>query len=74
VHRCQIRRLFDYLELDFEPGVLQFQLNPSPVATASAVQVRQPLHTGSIDSWLRYEQELQPVRQRLIELGVTVEP
>ena len=66
----EIRQLVDHVGLDFEPGVLQFEDNEAPVATPSAVQVRRTIYSDAVDSWRRYEAELEPVRQRLIGLGV----
>jgi tetratricopeptide (TPR) repeat protein len=66
----EIRRLFDYVGLDFEPEVLRFDRNDAPVATASAVQVRRPIYQDSVGAWRRYERELAPLRRRLEELGV----
>ena len=66
----EIRRLLAHLELEFEPDVLSFHDNASPVATASAVQVRRPIHQRSVGAWRRYAAELEPLRRRLLELGV----
>lgn len=66
----ETRRLLDYLGLDFEPEVLNFQANTAPVATASSVQVRRPIHQRSVGAWRRYATELEPLRQRLQELGI----
>ena len=40
------------------------------MTTASAVQVREPAHTRSIDRWRRYETQLGVMRQTLEEEGV----
>lgn len=70
---AECRRLLDHIGLEFEPAVLDFEHNAAPVATASAVQVRRPLHRGSVGAWRRYATELEPVRRRLEALGVEVE-
>jgi len=57
----QTRRILDFCGLDWHPGCLQFERNRRPVHTASAVQVRQPLHNRSIGLWKHYEQGLQPL-------------
>ena len=59
-----------FLELDFEAAVADFYRNRTPVATASAVQVRKPLHQDSVGAWQRYEKELEPLRSRLTDLGI----
>jgi tetratricopeptide (TPR) repeat protein len=66
----EVRRLLAHLDLDFEPGVLSFHSNEAPVATASTVQVRRPIHQRSVGAWRRYAEELEPLRRRLLELGV----
>ncbi len=35
------------------------------VTTASTVQVREPIHTRSVEAWRRYAAPLEPLRQRL---------
>lgn len=67
------RRLFDYLELPFEPACLDFHLNPDPVQTASSVQVRQPLYDSALQTWKNYETELAPVLARLETAGISVD-
>jgi tetratricopeptide (TPR) repeat protein len=64
------RVLIDYLELPWEDACLSFHRQGAAVTTASAVQVREPVHTRSIGRWRRYEAQLQPMRQTLEELGV----
>jgi len=55
--RCQLREL-------------RFHENAAPVSTASSVQVRQPLYSGSIGRWKRYGADgLAPLRQALGELA-----
>ena len=64
------RVLIDYLELPWEDACLGFHRQGAAVTTASAVQVREPVHTRSIGRWRRYETNLQPMRQTLEGLGV----
>jgi hypothetical protein len=51
---------------------LQFQDNTAPVATASAVQVREPLHRGAMQRWKRFEPQLQPLRELLEQGGIEI--
>ena len=67
------RRLIEYLGLNWEDACLEFRAQESAVATASAVQVRQPVHTKSIGRWHRYEQYLEPMRRVLEEQGIAPE-
>ncbi len=64
------RALFDYLELPWEDAVLEFHRKREAVSTASAVQVREPVHTRSVGRWRRYEHQLQPMRDELRRSGV----
>ena len=61
----QLRSLFDYLGLPFEPQVLEFHKTERGVRTASAAQVRQPLNTKGIGQWRRYESWLAPLEAAL---------
>jgi len=50
----------------------QKQDNTAPVATASAVQVREPLHRGAMQRWKRFELQLQPLRELLEQGGIEI--
>lgn len=67
------RRLIESLELPWEDACLQFHESTQGVATASAVQVREPAHTRSIGRWRRYENALAPMRSVLEAEGVLIE-
>lgn len=64
------RALIEFLGLPWEDACLEFHKQEAAVTTASAVQVRQPVHTGSIGRWRRYEAQLAVMRQTLEEQGV----
>lgn len=64
------RRLLDYLALPWEPECVEFHRQPSAVATASAVQVREPAHTRSVGRWRRYASRLGPMRVALASAGL----
>ena len=66
----QTRRLLDGLGLDFEEACLHFDANAAPVATASSVQVREKVHSRSVQKWKNFETQLEPLRKRLEEGGV----
>ena len=66
----EARRLLDFVGLDYEERVLDFDSNPAPVATASAAQVRRPVYRGSVGAWQRYAAELEPLKRRLEALGI----
>lgn len=64
------RRLLEGCGLVWEPGVLDFHTQDSASMTASAMQVRKPMHTDSIGSWRRAEAGLEPARSRLEAAGL----
>jgi tetratricopeptide (TPR) repeat protein len=66
------RALIEFLELPWEDACLHFHKQDAAVTTASAVQVRQPVHTRSIGRWRRYEQQLSCMRKTLLDQGVPV--
>ena len=67
--RAETARLLEHCGLAWEDGCLAFERNPAAVATASAVQVREPLHARAVGRWRRYERELQPLVRLLAEEG-----
>ena len=69
---CQTRRLLEALELPFEEECLHFEQNAAPIATASSVQVREKVHTRSVNKWKRFEQQLDPLRAQLEAGGVNI--
>jgi tetratricopeptide (TPR) repeat protein len=66
----QVRRLLDFCGLEFEERCLRFEENASPVATASAAQVRQPLYSSSVGRWKKYRPAMDPALDILVEGGV----
>ncbi len=66
------RSLIEFLELPWEDACLEFHKQKAAVATASAVQVRQPAHTKSVGRWRRYDRRLEPMRDALEAAGVPI--
>jgi len=66
----EARRLIEYLGLPWEDACLEFHRNSASVSTASAVQVREPVHRRSVARWRRYEVQLQPMISALREAGL----
>lgn len=66
----QARRLIDYLELPWQDACLEFHRAAAPVATASAVQVREPVHARSVARWRRYQEQLAPTIEMLAAAGL----
>lgn len=54
----QTRSLLGFLGLEWEAACLRFHENPRKVSTMSRWQVRQPVYTGSVERWRRYEKHL----------------
>jgi len=69
----QTRHLLDELGLEFEEACLNFERNVTPSATASSVQVREKVHTGSVERWRCYEEQLRPLRKQLESAGIAVD-
>ncbi len=69
----QTRRLLDLLDFEFEESCLQFDRNAAPIATASSVQVREKVHTRSVDRWRKFERQLKPLRAKLEAGGIVVD-
>eukprot|EP00198_Chlamydomonas_reinhardtii_P009109 XP_001698446.1 predicted protein [Chlamydomonas reinhardtii] len=55
------RRLLAHCGLPWDPAVLAFHTSNRTVATASVVQVRQPLYTKAVGRWRKYERQLAPL-------------
>lgn len=58
--------------LDWEDSCLRFEHNTSPVATASAAQVRKPIYRDAVARWRHYEKHLHPLIARLDEAGIAL--
>ena len=69
----QARHLIAALDLPWEEACLNFHQSDKGVATASAVQVREPAHTRSIGRWKRYQDQLNPMLEELDKLNIAVD-
>ena len=70
----EVAALLHHCGLPWEPGCLAFDRHPGAVATASAVQVREPLHTRSVGRWRAYAEHLGPAFEVLRAGGQDVDP
>jgi len=61
----EIRKLFDYLELPFEPQTLRYHETERPIRTPSAEQVRRPIFRDEMDNWRHFEPWLEPLKSAL---------
>ena len=70
---AESRRLITFCGLAWDPQCLAFHANRAPVATASSVQVRQPMYTSASGRWRRYGDALEPLRALLESAGITID-
>ncbi len=69
---AESRRLVAFLALEWDEACLQFHRNAAPVATASSVQVRAPIHSRSVGQWQRYGKHGDKVDAALRRHGVAL--
>jgi hypothetical protein len=67
---AQVRRMLDFCGLAFEEACIRFEENAAPVATASAVQVREGINARALGRWRRYRPALDPALHILVGAGV----
>jgi len=58
-------RLLAFCGLPWEEACMAFERNEAPVATASLVQVREPISSAYLGRWRRYGQDMAPLAQLL---------
>jgi tetratricopeptide (TPR) repeat protein len=63
-----VRRILDFLGLNFEPACLEFYKTQRSVRTASSEQVRRPIYKEGVDQWQRFEPWLGPLKSALGDL------
>ncbi len=66
----QTRAVLKRLGLDFEQACLDFEQNTAPSATASTVQIREKVHTRSVNKWKHFREQLQPLKDYLDQAGI----
>ncbi|HNP36692.1 MAG TPA: sulfotransferase [Woeseiaceae bacterium] len=64
------RDIISHCQLGWEAACLSFEKNSAPVATASAAQVRKPMYRDALARWRHYENQLEPLKQRLEDAGI----
>jgi tetratricopeptide (TPR) repeat protein len=68
----QTRRMLAFCGLPWDPACLAFEANRAPTATASAAQVRSPIHRDAVQRWRFYEKQLAPLAGMLARAGIAV--
>lgn len=66
------RRIVQHCRLSWSDDCLSFHESGSPTATASAVQVRNPIYRQARDLWRHFENQLEPLACTLREGGIDV--
>ncbi|MEO2268093.1 sulfotransferase [Pseudoalteromonas sp. YIC-656] len=56
-----MRHLYAFCDLPYQQDCLDFYATPSACATASKLQIRQPLNTRSVGYWRHYEQKYRAI-------------
>lgn len=64
------RRMLEFCNLGWHGDCLRFELNKAPVATASAVQVREPIYSSSVRRWRHYEPQIQGLLRLFDDAGI----
>jgi tetratricopeptide (TPR) repeat protein len=64
------RRMLEFCDLPWDADCLRFEENTAPVATASAVQVREPIYSTSVRRWRDYEPQLSGLLQLFDDAGI----
>jgi len=61
----ETKKVFNYLNINWENSVLDFYKNNRIVQTASNIQVRQKMYRGSSKEWKKYAKWLEPMIKTL---------
>lgn len=68
----QTRRLLEFCGLEWQDACLSFHENEAAIATASAVQAREPIYSDAKGRWKRYGNKLDAIKRQLEEAGIRV--
>jgi Flp pilus assembly protein TadD len=66
----EAKQLIGFCGLEWQDDCLSTSSNLAPVATASAVQVRQPINNKSVGNWKKYESYLGDIKQILSNANI----
>jgi tetratricopeptide (TPR) repeat protein len=64
------RQLLEFCDLPWSDACLEFENNPAPVHTASAMQVREPVYRTALKRWKKYEPQLGELMKLLTDAGI----
>lgn len=63
---AQARKLIDFIDLEWDDACLAPHKQKRAIMTASKGQVTKPVYKTSVEKWRRYEEQLQPLVERLM--------
>ena len=61
----QLKRVFQHIGLNYEPGCLAYYNSDRAVHTASSEQVREPVNRNGIGAWREFESGLDALKRSL---------
>jgi len=61
----QVRRMLDFIGLEFEQSCVDFHKTKRNIKTPSSEQVRQPIYKSATEQWQHFEQHLAPLKKVL---------
>jgi hypothetical protein len=68
----QSQRVAAHCGIAWDPDCANVEARPGHSTTASATQVRRPVHTSSVELWRHFRTGLAPLIQRLEALGIEI--
>lgn len=66
----EAKKLLEFCNLPWQSDSLDIHKNTAPVATASAVQVRQPINNKSVGNWQKFDFALDGAKAVLTKAGI----
>jgi len=63
----QVRKILDYLGLQFEQSCLHYYQTERSIRTPSSEQVRQPIYQSGLEHWRHYEPHLDVLKRELAD-------
>lgn len=67
------RAIADFCRLEWDDACVEIERNASPAGSASAVAVREPIHSRHVGRWRDYDALLAPARAVLLKRGIPLE-
>lgn len=64
------KRIAEYVGFEWSSELIEIQNLTGQSSTASAMQIREPIYTSSVNRWRHFEAELEPVRKKLAAANI----